>query len=146
MSVQPPGAAVTMLVVDAARLMRRRFEAELAKSDTGLTAGAARTLFYVWTNPGLRQAALAEKMYVEPMTLVGYLDNLEKAGLIRRCPDPKDGRAKVIELLPQADSVLEVINTALLTVRTSALNAIPAERQRDLEDMLQMMMSGLAAE
>ena len=100
MSVQPPGAAVTMLVVDAARLMRRRFEAELAKSDTGLTAGAARTLFYVWTNPGLRQAALAEKMYVEPMTLVGYLDNLEKAGLIRRCPDPKDGRAKVIELLP----------------------------------------------
>eukprot|EP00903_Cladosiphon_okamuranus_P002522 g2520.t1 len=113
MGVPSPDVAVTMLVVDLARLLRRRLEVELTRVDTGLTAGEARTLFYVWRNPGERQAMLADRMYVEPMTLVGYLDSLEKAGLIRRRPDPNDKRAKLIELLPKADPLLERINAAL---------------------------------
>ena len=94
MTIAYPNVSVTMLVVDLARMLRRRFEAALADVETGLTVGEARTLFYVWRNPGQRQAALADIMFVEPMTLVGYLDSLERAGLIRRCPDPRDKRGE----------------------------------------------------
>jgi len=137
---------VTMLVVDLARLLRRRFETELTRVDTGLTVGEARTLFYVWRNPGQRQAVLADLMYVEPMTLVGYLDALQKAGLIRRLPDPKDKRAKLIELMPAADPVLDRIGAALQAVRTQALENIPDDDQQVLERLLQTMKDSLLQE
>ncbi len=135
-----------MLVVDLARLLRRRFDAELTRVDTGLTAGEARTLFYVWRNPGERQAMLADRMYVEPMTLVGYLDSLEKAGLIRRCPDPKDKRAKLIELTPEANPLLERIGDALQEVRSKALEDVAPEDRKTLELLLQTMKDSLLPE
>lgn len=146
MGLPSPNVGVTMLVVDLARLLRRRFDAELARVDTGLTAGEARTLFYVWRNPGERQAMLADRMYVEPMTLVGYLDTLEKAGLIRRCPDPNDKRAKLIELLPDANPLLERIGEALQTVRSKALEEVAPEDRKTLEALLQTMKDSLLQE
>ena len=146
MGVPTPNVGVTMLVVDLARLLRRNFEAELSKVDTGLTAGEARTLFYVWRLQGQRQAVLADAMYVEPMTLVGYLDTLEKAGLIRRCQDPNDRRAKIIELTPSADPLLEKIGTALQEVRSRALEDIPADQRQILESLLQTMKDSLLQE
>ncbi len=135
-----------MLVVDLARLLRRQFEVCLSEVDTGLTGGEARTLFYVWRNPGQRQAVLADSMYVEPMTLVGYLDSLEKAGLIKRCPDPSDKRAKLIELTPEADPLLARIGSALEKVRSRALMQIPEENRQVLETLLQTMRESLLQE
>ena len=143
MGLPYPNVAVTMLVVDLARLLRRRFEAALSDLDTGLTAGEARTLFYVWRHPGQRQAVLAELMFVEPMTLVGYLDSLGKAGLIERRPDPKDKRANLIELTPQADPLLERIGGALQSVRSKALEDVPEDKKQVLETLLQSMKDSL---
>jgi DNA-binding MarR family transcriptional regulator len=133
-----------MLIVDLARMLRRRFEAALSDVETGLTLGEARTLFYVWRMPGQRQAVLADAMYVEPMTLVGYLDSLEKAGLIERCPDPSDKRAKLIQLTPKADPLLEHISVALETVRAKALEGVIGEDRQTLELFLQTMKESLA--
>lgn len=146
MGLPEPNVGVTMLVVDLARLLRRNFEAELSKVDTGLTAGEARTLFYVWRLPGQRQAVLADAMYVEPMTLVGYLDTLEKAGLINRCTDPNDRRAKLVKLTPKAQPLLENIGTALQAVRSRALDNIPPDKRQVLEALLQTMKDGLLEE
>lgn len=85
-------------------------------------------------------------MYVEPMTLVGYLDTLEKAGLIKRCQDPKDRRAKIIELTPLADPLLDRIGTALQQVRSKALEDIPADQRPILEALLQTMKDSLLQE
>ncbi|WP_305988235.1 MarR family winged helix-turn-helix transcriptional regulator [Roseibium sp. MMSF_3544] len=146
MNIAYPNVSVTMLVVDLARLLRRRFETALSDVETGLTVGEARTLFYVWRNPGQRQAALADIMYVEPMTLVGYLDSLEKMNLIKRCPDPKDKRAKLVELTPEADPLLERIGTALQSVRSRALEDIPERDRATLERLLQDMKDNLISE
>ena len=143
MTIAYPNVSVTMLVVDLARLLRRRFETALAEVETGLTVGEARTLFYVWRNPGQRQAALADIMYVEPMTLVGYLDSLEKLGLIKRCMDPSDKRAKLIELTPEADPLLTRIGTALRNVRAKALENISESDREVLEALLQDMKDSL---
>ncbi|MEM8804359.1 MAG: MarR family winged helix-turn-helix transcriptional regulator [Pseudomonadota bacterium] len=135
-----------MLVVDLARMLRRRFEAALAEVETGLTVGEARTLFYVWRNPGQRQAALADIMFVEPMTLVGYLDSLERAGLIRRRPDPRDKRAKLVQLTAEADPLLERIGNALQSVRATALENIAEKDREHLEALLQVMKDSLISE
>lgn len=143
MTLPPPNIGVTMLIVDLARMLRRQFEAALADVETGLTVGEARTLFYVWRMPGQRQAVLADAMYVEPMTLVGYLDSLEKSGLIKRQPDPSDKRAKLVLLTEDADPLLERISVALEGVRARALEGVMGEDRKVLENLLQNMKDSL---
>lgn len=143
MTLPPPNVGVTMQIVDLARMLRRRFEAALSDVETGLTVGEARTLFYVWRMPGQRQAVLADAMYVEPMTLVGYLDSLEKSGLIKRCPDPSDKRAKLIHLTADADPLLASISSALEGVRAKALEGVSGEDRKILELLLQNMKESL---
>jgi MarR family transcriptional regulator for hemolysin len=143
MNLSAPESSVTLMIVDIARLMRRRFEAALEDVDTGLTVAEARTLAFVWRNPGLRQAAVAERMFVEPMTLVGYLDSLQGAGLVRRTVDPDDRRAKLITLTDNADPILEKIEVAINRMREEALANMSAERQDELAAILETMKHNL---
>lgn len=101
---EPVAADETLgfMLVDAARLLRRHFETRLEAAGLGLTAGEARTLFYTAAFAPIRQSALAERMAVEPMTLVGFLDRLERAGLVERSTDPVDRRAKLVRPTPAA--------------------------------------------
>ncbi len=145
MSLFAPDRGATLMIVDIARLLRRRFETALANIDTGLTVAEARTLAFIWRNPGLRQAALAERMFVEPMTLVGYLDGLEKAGLIKRSVDPCDRRAKLITLTDAADPILQKIETAMRDVRADTLSSFPPKQQEELEAMLETIRANLLA-
>ena len=69
-----PDDTIGFLVVDVARLLRHRFEAALDAAGLGVTAGEARTLHHAAAAGLVRQALIAERMAVEPMTLVGYLD------------------------------------------------------------------------
>lgn len=131
-------------LVDAARLFRARMDRAFVDAGLGLTAGEARTLAYVNIHPGLRQTALAVKMSVEPMTLVGFLDRLEAAGLIEREADPTDRRAKIVTLTPAAAPYLERIQSAGAQVRAAATDGF-SEAERDaLRELLIRARANLA--
>ncbi|GGB38246.1 transcriptional regulator [Roseibium aquae] len=143
MSPSAPSGGANWMIVDIARLLRRRFETALADVETGLTVAEARALAFVWRNPGLRQATLAERMGVEPMTLVGYLDALEKAALVRRESDPTDRRAKLVRLTRKADPILERIETVMDRVRSDALGNLSECEHATLERLLATIKTSL---
>lgn len=131
------------ILVDAARLYRARMDRAFTEAGLGITAGEARTLLHLNINPGLRQGALAERMSIEPMTMVGYLDRLESQGVIAREPDPSDRRAKIVRLTPDAAPLLERILAAAATAREEALDGVtPAERDA-LRHALQLIRANL---
>ncbi|MBA5778583.1 MarR family transcriptional regulator [Stappia sp. F7233] len=105
------------LLADLYRLYRKRFEAELVRGGLELTPGSARALAYAVAYDGLRQKELADRMAVEPMTLVGYLDQLEALGLIERAADPKDRRCKLIRATAAAEPIMATIRAAGARVR-----------------------------
>lgn len=142
-SVVPP-RPIGYLVADIARLMRRRFVRALAAADTGVTAAEARVLAYVEHYPGQRQAALAERLGVEPMTLSALLDRLEAAGLLRRLPDPQDRRAKLIEIDPNATPVLERIHDVAIRLRMEAVEGFSPADVDAVYDLLERMHENLA--
>ena len=113
-----------LVLVDVARLLRRRFEKALENAGLGLTVAEARTLAFVSRHPGLRQSTLAEELCVEPMTLVGFLDRLEAAAPVERIQDPADRRAKLIRLTPNAAGVVRRIRAVGKTVREDAERGI----------------------
>lgn len=131
------------LLVDSARLYRARMDRAFEQAGLGLTAGEARTLAYVNFHPELWQSALAEKMSVEPMTLVGFLDRLEGAGLVTREPDPRDRRAKIVRLTEAAAPYLERIRAAGILPRAEATEGFSDEECAVFADLLARMRANL---
>lgn len=104
-----PDNSLGFLLTDLSRLFRQAFEKSVGDAGLALTPGEIRALAHVARYGGARQAVLAERMGVEPMTLSAYLDRLEARGLIVRTTDPTDRRAKVISQTASARDVIEQI-------------------------------------
>lgn len=132
------------LLSDVARLFRAAFEREIAKSGLGITPGEARALTRIAASNGVRQSEIAVALGIEPMTLSRYVDGLEKAGLIKRAADPKDGRAKCVTTTEKAEDVLAAIRAHSddLVVRLQA--GLPASDREALSRALRTMRDNFA--
>ncbi|MFE7859915.1 MarR family winged helix-turn-helix transcriptional regulator [Streptomyces sp. NPDC057403] len=74
--------------------------------------------------------------------MTGRLDKLERAGLLRRSPDPHDRRALQVTL---TDKGLEVIDQAVgagLAVQTAALSSMDDGQAGQLADLLRELLAG----
>ena len=82
------------LLHDAARLMRKRFEARA--SGLGLSAAQWRLLVRVAKEEGVAQARLAELLEIEPISVSRLIDRMEEGGWIERRSDSGDRRVRMI--------------------------------------------------
>jgi len=96
----PSTTPLLELLQQCHRAHRARLAALLAPH--GLHAGQEALLLVVWAQPGLRQAALAERLGVEPPTVSRMLERLERAGLVQRKRDANDGRLWRIHPTPRS--------------------------------------------
>jgi DNA-binding MarR family transcriptional regulator len=68
----------------------------------GIHAGQDVLLLAIWETPGLRQAALATRLGVEPPTVTRMLQRLERSGMVERRADPHDARALRVHPTPRS--------------------------------------------
>lgn len=111
---------VTFLIFDLARLIRGEFERRVEAARLGVTPAEARVLVNMARLGPLRQHLLAERLGVGQMSLTGFLDRLEEAGLVARSADPDDRRAKQVRLTPAAEPVLAGIAAIGQEIRAAA--------------------------
>ena len=135
---------IGFLLVDAARLMRLRFDRILTEAGLDLTPGEARTLIYIHRFGAARQTDLARQMAIEPMTLVSFLDRLEARGLVVRAPDPGDRRAKIVRLTDIAGPVLAEVREVAQRVRASALAGMTEAEAEQFLRLLERAHGNLA--
>jgi DNA-binding MarR family transcriptional regulator len=55
-------------------------------------------LLALWNEDGLKANDLSKRAGLEPSTMTGLLDRMERDGLVKRQPDPNDRRANRIHL------------------------------------------------
>lgn len=119
--------SIGFLMGDIARMMRATFEREIDREEIPVTSAEARVLVHMARCGAIRQHHLADRLGVAPMSLTGFLDRLERAGLIARGTDPKDRRAKIVTLTPAADAVLAQVAKAGERTRILARKDIPED-------------------
>jgi MarR family transcriptional regulator, transcriptional regulator for hemolysin len=131
------------LLHDVARLLRKRFD-QKAK-DLGLTRAQWRVIAHLAKNEGMHQAALADLLEIEPITLVRILDRLAEQGLIERRQHPTDRRIWTLFLKDAARPLLLTLRPIGDTTRAEAFAGISEADQDSLTRTLAQMKSNLAA-
>jgi DNA-binding MarR family transcriptional regulator len=139
-----PDNSLGFLLTDLSRLFRQAFEKSVGDAGLELTPGEIRALAHVARYGGARQAVLAERMGVEPMTLSAYLDRLEARGLIVRTTDSTDRRAKVIHQTAKANEVIDQIRPLATQLYAQITEGIEAGELRTMEKALLRMRGNLA--
>jgi MarR family transcriptional regulator, transcriptional regulator for hemolysin len=128
-------------VCQASHALQRAFNEELAPQ--GVTFRQAQVLGSLALEGRLSQTDLAERMRIEPPTLVGVLDRMERDGWIRRSGDKSDRRRKLIEVLPAARPVWTKIVAAAKRVRARATRGMTATQLAQLKKLLAAVQTNL---
>ncbi len=116
-----------------ARSHRARLATLLAPH--GIHAGQDLLLLAIWDEPGMRQAALAVRLGVEPPTVTRMLQRLERSGMVERRTDPHDARALHVHPTPRSRLLEGTVRRAwaeLDGVLVGELGEEGAERLRQL--------------
>ena len=140
-----PEESLGSLFADVTRLFWRRLEVAFVATGLDVTAGEARVMITLDGTPGLRQGQLADRLHVEPMTLVGFLDRLEARDLVRRVPDPNDRRAKLVEPTEAGRSVAARVRSISSEVRKTLVIGLGEAEVAVLRGLLQKVRNNLVS-
>jgi MarR family transcriptional regulator, transcriptional regulator for hemolysin len=144
----PPGpmdrhGTLGFLLKDVTRLYTRRFE-QRAQA-LGLTLAQCKALASLSKNEGVSQKRLAELCEIDPMSLVRILDRMEADGLVQRCLDPVDRRARSLRLTEQSRPILEQIWQVAGATRGEALSDLSDPERTQLVELLDRVHANLTA-
>jgi MarR family transcriptional regulator for hemolysin len=109
----------------------------------GITYRQSMVLGWLALEGKLSQTELASKMMVEPPTLVGILDRMERDGWITRHNCPDDRRKKIIRANPAAEPVWEKIVECALRVRQRATEGLSERELATLQKLLKSVQRNL---
>ncbi|QDU93014.1 MarR family winged helix-turn-helix transcriptional regulator [Lignipirellula cremea] len=128
-------------LITTAHAYQRAINEELAPQ--GITYRQCQTLGYLALEGPLSQNELAQRMQIEPPTLVGVLDRMERDGWIRRDVCPTDRRRKLIQPLQGAEPVWQTIIECALRVRAHASTGLTPCELDLLKSLLEKVQTNL---
>jgi MarR family transcriptional regulator for hemolysin len=128
----------------ASRAFERAMNDELAPR--GITYRQAQVLWLLAHEGSLSQTELAERMRIEPPTLVGILDRMEREGWIRREGDANDRRRKFVAPLAKAKPVWTKIIACSDKVRSRGNEGLNAEDRELLKRLLGRIVENLSVD
>ncbi len=141
----PPVPSLGLVLHDVSRLLRKRFEQRARAASLPLTRAQWSVLAKLARNEGINQAALAQLLEIEPITLVRLLDRLQAAGFVERRPDPQDRRARTLYLTPAARPMLDQIWALAAVVCDEAMDGLSDPDRCRLMGMLQTLRGNLSS-
>lgn len=135
--------SLAFLLNDAARLLRRRFDARARA--LGVSRAQWQVLFALSRQEGSNQTSLADYLEVETITLCRMVDRLADAGLVERRADPADRRAWRLFLTDAAHPLLDQLRHVGEQVVEDALAGIPEAQRAVMRDGLSQLRANLSA-
>jgi MarR family transcriptional regulator for hemolysin len=128
-------------LITGAQAYQRAVNDELAPQ--GITYRQCQVLGFLSLLGPISQAELAQKMEVEPPTLVGILDRMERDGWIRREACTDDKRRKFVHPTKNAEPIWSKITAAAKRVRARAMKGLSSTQISQLNEMLLLVRANL---
>ncbi len=137
--------AVVSRVLRASRLLQAQLDAIAA--GYGLShqgdLDALTELYRVKPDRGLTPTELAHALLLTSGGMTVRLHRLQKAGLIKRNPNPHDGRGVLVRLTPTGTDLVEHALPILLATQAKSLAGFEPLERKQLAGLMRTMLEGL---
>ncbi len=100
-------------------------------------------LVYIHEYPGITQMELSSLLMIDRATVSKMLAHLEKEGLIRRFPNPEDGRAVLLEITARGEELSKHLFEIMENYRSLALDGISPEDYRVAITVLEKVLANI---
>lgn len=124
-----------------ARLFARELQATIRP--LGLSTGTFPVLLELWEEEALTQRQLVQRLDVEQATMANTLARMERDGLVRRQPDPTDGRTQRIHLTDRARGLRAPALAAAQAVNGIALDPLTSEERAHFVTLVRRLIDAL---
>jgi DNA-binding MarR family transcriptional regulator len=128
------GAGYGLLIFRLARASARHLSQSL--DETGLRWPEFAVLAHLGGQRPIAQRDLALALRIQQSNLVALLDQLEERGLLRRSPDPVDGRRHRVELTGKGRRTVREAREATGRAESDLLAPLSATERREFRALL----------
>lgn len=97
-------------------------------------------------DPGEDQITLAGKVAFDAATSGAVIARLEAKGLLRRDPDPKDKRRKLLTATPAGEKIVIEMKAAVADVQVQILKPLSGEEAAQFTNLLNKLVAGHIAD
>jgi DNA-binding MarR family transcriptional regulator len=137
-------APSSLLIAQLARVTRRQIEEVVVP--LGLRPRELLALQHLRERGPSAQQTLVESLGIDATNLVGVLNSLEDAALIRRRRDRADRRRAIIELSTKGEQVLAKLDRALREIDDEMLATLTASQREALSVLLAQAVGDIHAD
>jgi DNA-binding MarR family transcriptional regulator len=98
-------------------------------------------LLTLWREDGLKVVELGRRAGLEPSTMTGLLDRMERDGLLARAADPEDRRAHRIHLTEKGHEAMQPVSDVMDRALGKILDGIGQEDLTGLKQTLRRILA-----
>lgn len=113
--------------------------------DLGLHPGHELLMMHLWDTGPQRQSDLAAAFDTDSASMTRTVQRLERAGFVRRRPDPSDGRATLVETTPAGMGLRHQVEMLWAGLEASTTGDMTPDERRVLLHGLERVEDNLAA-
>jgi MarR family transcriptional regulator, temperature-dependent positive regulator of motility len=124
------------LLVEGSRAMEGRLYEGLRAAGYGDVRPAHYAIFRYLEDEGSRVTELAEAAGITKQSMGELVDHLERRGYVERCPDPRDGRAKIVVLTAKGRRGIEAAAELIAEIEGELARWMGKERLEELTGSL----------
>ena len=111
----------------------------------GLHTGHELLLMHLWDRGPQRQADLAAEFDTDSASMTRTVQRLERAGFVRRRPDPHDRRATLVDSTPAGIALRDRIEQLWTQLEADTVGEMPEPQRRELLRGLEHLETNLSA-
>ncbi|MEV7138005.1 MarR family winged helix-turn-helix transcriptional regulator [Streptomyces tauricus] len=138
------GGEVSYAISRVAR-MHRAAAGRLLRG-AGLYPGQEFVMMHLWDAGAVRQSELIKAVDLDPSTVTKMLQRLEQAGHVRRRPDPRDGRAVLVEATEDSCGLHDEVTRAWTGLEEHSLAGLSPDERAQLSGLLARVEANLCTE
>ena len=132
------GQALMMALSD----FQHRLDEDLAQRGVrGIRARHRKVFMHLNHNGASRSVDLAQQVGVRPQSMMKTIHELEQLGLVTRCVDPLDSRAKLVEFTKKGQAFIDELTQSTVTVWEQYAGLVDEGELQQAMQLLQKLSS-----
>jgi DNA-binding MarR family transcriptional regulator len=137
------GELYSFITGKASTAIARRLQKKFNTAGLNVTIEQWSVLYHLWKQDGQSQQQLCDATYRDKPSITRLVDNLEKAGLVKRMADKTDRRKNLVFLSKEAQKLQEQTMSIANDTLNEALEGVPADLVDKCKEVLQHVYENL---